>query len=803
MQVPSTPGLYTQPGDSELRAENERLRRRVAQLEASQGPAQSWASDDDLLNILLEAFESVSDGFVVYDASDRFVTCNDAYRKAMGELGKLLKPGVSFEDVARARAESGLAPSAVGRIDEWVRERVERHRQGESSFIRTRADGRWILATEHKTRGGGTVIIRTDVTERVLAEEALRDSEERFRGAFENTGVGIMLMSHDGTKRSFNQAFCRLIGYTEEEMRNMRLRNIAHPDDDPRQTSIRHIDFSDGTAHTVVRRFIRKDGRVVHLIVSHSLIRGKDRNPIYTVSLYQDISEQIKAQEELRRSEEKFRTLIEGSIQGVLVHRNYQPLFANQAYADILGFENPQAVVAGGTALNHYAMHERERVARFSEARMKGLPTPLTYEVQGLKRDGGVVWLENRSSIVSWEGQPATLRTVVDISERKQIEQQLRQAQKMEAIGQLTGGLAHDFNNLLSVIMINTQLVADRIGQDRKAAEMINAALGATMRGAELTKRLLAFSRQQILEPEEIDIDAVVAEMGSLLRQTIGETIEIEILRTQDLWSSRVDRTQLESALLNLALNARDAMPSGGALTIETGNIELDEDYTGVNAGITPGQYVLLAVSDNGVGMTPEVLQCAFEPFFSTKEVGAGTGLGLSMIYGFVKQSNGHIKLYSEPGRGTTVKMYFPRDRRPTTPTENRREENGKTSGGHERILVVEDQVSVRESLVVLLSGLGYELYEAETGRAALDVIKANPNIDLILTDVVMPGNVDGPTLARIVHDSYPKTRVLLMSGYTHRVISRDNQLDDGVEVIAKPFHNKDLARKIREVLDR
>ena len=391
MRVPSTPGLYTQPGDSELRAENDRLRRRIAQLEAGQVPAKSWASDGDLLNILLEAFESVSDGFVVYDADDRFVTCNDAYLKAMGELGKKLKPGVSFEDVARARAESGLAPSAVGRIDEWVRERVERHRQGESSFIRTRADGRWILATEHKTRGGGTVIIRTDVTERVLAEEALRDSEERFRGAFENTGVGIMLMSHDGTKRNFNQAFCRLIGYREEEIRTMRLRDIAHPEDDPQQTSIRHIDFSDGIAHSVVRRFMRKDGGVVHLIVSHSMIRDKEKNPIYTVSLYQDISEQIRAQEDLRRSEEKFRLLIEGSIQGVLVHRSYQALFANQAYADIFGFKDPQAVITGGSALNHYAVQERERVARFSEARMKGMPTPLTYEVQGLKRDGGIV----------------------------------------------------------------------------------------------------------------------------------------------------------------------------------------------------------------------------------------------------------------------------------------------------------------------------------------------------------------------------------------------------------------------------
>ena len=396
------------------------------------------------------------------------------------------------------------------------------------------------------------------------------------------------------------------------------------------------------------------------------------------------------------------------------------------------------------------------------------------------------------------------MRIVVDITERKQIENQLRQIQKMEAIGHLTGGLAHDFNNLLSVIMINVQLVANRLHADKGASEMILAAINATVRGAELTKRLLAFSRQQALDPEDIDVDAVVAEMGSLLRRTIGERIEIETVGTEDLWPTRIDRTQLESALLNLALNARDAMPSGGTLTIETSNVRIEEAYSALNAGMKPGEYVMLAVSDNGIGMPSEVLQSAFEPFFTTKESGAGTGLGLSMVYGFVKQSNGYIKLYSEESLGTTVKIYFPKGRQTAVPSRAPGDETPAVpKRGGERILVVEDQPDVRKSVVALLEDLGYRLVQAENGADALTMIEEFPKIDLILSDVVMPGNVDGPTLARLTRERYPAIKVLLMSGYTQKMLSREALLEHGIEVIAKPFQNRDFANKIREVLDR
>jgi signal transduction histidine kinase/ActR/RegA family two-component response regulator len=382
-------------------------------------------------------------------------------------------------------------------------------------------------------------------------------------------------------------------------------------------------------------------------------------------------------------------------------------------------------------------------------------------------------------------------------------EEQLRQAQKMEAIGQLTGGLAHDFNNLLAVIHGNLELIDERVTGDAETEEMIHDALAAAISGAGITRQLLAFSRQQQLMPRAVDISQLVATLIGLLGRTLGETIEIQHIMAGDLARAEVDPNQLENVLLNLALNARDAMPRGGSLTFEGRNVVLDEDYANRHIEVTPGPYVLLAVSDTGCGMTKEVLEQALTPFFTTKPVGQGSGLGLSMVYGFVKQSGGHIKIYSEPGIGTTVKLYLPRAGEPSAADAAViGDAAAPRSVGDEVVLLVEDDMQVRRLALRFLEGLGYRAIVAEDAPAALEALQAAPRVDLLLTDVVLPKGVGGPALAREARTRRPGLKVLYMSGYTHDAALQAGEIDDETTLLMKPFRKADFARELRKALD-
>lgn len=387
------------------------------------------------------------------------------------------------------------------------------------------------------------------------------------------------------------------------------------------------------------------------------------------------------------------------------------------------------------------------------------------------------------------------------IQERKKLEGQLVQAQKMEAVGQLTGGVAHDFNNLLQVIGGNLQLLEkDMAGDERKLRRVHNALAGAR-RGAELAAQLLAFGRQQALNPKPVNVGRLVRGMDDMLRRTLSETVEIETIISGGLWNCLVDPAQVENVILNLAINARDAMDRNGKLTIEAGNASLDEAYAAQHAEVIPGQYVMLAVTDTGRGIPKDILDKVFEPFFTTKGPGQGTGLGLSMVYGFVRQSNGHVKIYSEEGEGTTVRIYLPRTRQDEviltseTPTAPR-------STANEVILVVEDDDAVRATSVELLSDLGYTILEASNADNGLAIVNSGISIDLLFTDVVMPGELKSPELARRAKQRLPAIQVLFTSGYTQNAIVHAGRLDEGVELIAKPFTREALAQKIRNVLD-
>jgi signal transduction histidine kinase/CheY-like chemotaxis protein len=420
--------------------------------------------------------------------------------------------------------------------------------------------------------------------------------------------------------------------------------------------------------------------------------------------------------------------------------------------------------------------------------------TAITYECT--RRDGTV--LELRRTATSDGG---FVLTISDMTKRAQAEAVLRESQKMQAIGQLTGGIAHDFNNLLTIVLGNLDTMRAKSKGDDAQLVRIERAIWAAQRGALLTNQLLAFARKQPLSPTAIDLAATMPDLVPLLRRTLGEHIEVRYVETAGLWPAMADPAQLESAVLNLALNARDAMPAGGRLTIELANTVLDEHYAEQHAEVTAGDYTMVAVSDTGTGMTPDVLARAFEPFFTTKHGTRGSGLGLPMVFGFVKQSGGHIKIYSELGEGTTVRIYLPRaltatafDRRGRPPIELPR--------GSATILVVEDEPGVREIAVAILQDLGYRVFEAADGTQGLRVFgEHSAEIDLLLTDVVLPGRVRGRELADRVMAFKPEVKVLFMSGYTENSIVHHGRLDDGVRFLAKPFKREQLAQKVAEAL--
>ena len=395
----------------------------------------------------------------------------------------------------------------------------------------------------------------------------------------------------------------------------------------------------------------------------------------------------------------------------------------------------------------------------------------------------------------------------VDVTGRRQAEEALRQAQKMEAIGQITGGVAHDFNNLLQIIVGNLYLLQTRVTQGKVSEadlrRLIEGATRGANRAATLTQRLLAFARRQPLDPQSLEVNGLVTRMSELLRNTLGESIRIETVLAAGLWRIFSDSSEFENALLNLAVNARDAMPEGGRLTIETANVYIDDAYAAAAEEVTPGQYVMIAVSDTGSGMTKEVIAKAFEPFFTTKDAGQGTGLGLSQVYGFVKQSGGHVRIYSEMNEGTTVKIYMPRlldeSSRSTNPAA---QPPLPTAIEEELILVVEDDEDVRANTTTMLTELGYRVLAASDGPRALRILESRSDIDLLFTDVGLPGGINGRQLADHALLHKPHLRVLFTSGYARNAIVHHGRLDPGVDLLPKPFTLAQLASKIRQVLE-
>lgn len=417
----------------------------------------------------------------------------------------------------------------------------------------------------------------------------------------------------------------------------------------------------------------------------------------------------------------------------------------------------------------------------------------------------GLRWFESRTAPleVEFDGKAAVIVVARDITQRKQTETQLRQAQKMQAIGQLTGGIAHDFNNLLAIIMGNLELLHEQLTAQPRLLDLAQQALKAVDRGANLSRRLLAFARRQPLLAQPTDLNKLALSMLDLMRRTLGATIQVDTTLAADLHQTLVDPGQFETALLNLVINARDAMPHNGRLSLETANVILDRDHLVAHPDVRPGPYVMLAVSDSGVGMTPDLLEHAFEPFFTTKEASKGSGLGLSMVYGLVKQSGGHIAIYSEPGHGTTVRLYLPPLLRPTLALPEAPIAEAVPQGQGETILVVEDDADVRQFAVSALRSLGYDSRQAGEAETALQLLETVPEIALLFTDIVLPGGMDGVGLATETHRRYPGLPILFTSGYTEHTLVGGGQIVEGVEVLTKPYRKVELAGKLRALLNR
>jgi two-component system cell cycle sensor histidine kinase/response regulator CckA len=508
-----------------------------------------------------------------------------------------------------------------------------------------------------------------------------------------------------------------------------------------------------------------------------------------------------------RRSEERYRLVVENAGEVIAIVRGDRFRFINRKATEIVGYWEEELLSRPFWEIVH--PEDREKALDSYSKRLSGRATPEVYSFRVVGKGGDVRWAEINVMPIEYEGGPAVLCFLRDITDRKraeeevaQLQDQLRQAQKMEAMGRLAGGIAHDFNNLLTVIHGNAQLVAMELREGDPLKGLVDEIRDASMRASGLTRQLLAFSRRQPLEMRVVDLNGLLLGIEGMLRRIIGEDIEVVFRLQEGMGRIKADPGQLEHAVVNLAVNARDAMPQGGRLTVETADVELDEAYARTHLSVEPGPYVMLSVTDTGSGMTPEVKERLFEPFFTTKGPGRGTGLGLAAVYGMVKQSGGHIFVYSEPGHGTTFKIYLPRVEEPAQIAKGPLAERRLPSGS-ETVLVVEDDAAVRELAVRILKGLGYEVLEAASGEEALGVCKAHGgHIDLVLTDVVMPG-MDGRVLVQSLKEVHPGAKAIFMSGYTDNVILHHGILEEGMNFIHKPFTVEGLGRKVREVLDK
>ena len=664
---------------------------------------------------------------------------------------------------------------------------VDYIRKGASNYVLKKNLQRLPLAVRQ------TLIEQSLRRARARAQEALRISEERFRLLAENARDTIYryrIKPNPGLDY-VSPSVVMLTGYTPEEYyANPGLAyRLVHPDD----RGLLEQAPEESAGKSVTLRWRRKDGRFIWAEQRNGAVYDKSGTLVAIEGIIRDTTERKGLLDKAHR----LAAIVEASEDAIIgLARDGTITTWNPGAEKMFGYKAAELERRSIALLAPSDLkQERFRLAR----KMIGGEQVVQHEMRGTRKDGEEVWLSLSASPIRGEdGRIESFSvTARDITAHRLVEQQLRQAQKMEAVGRLVGGVAHDFNNRLTVIIGVLQMLERT---DEEGAQWVRTAARAAAGGAELISRLLAFSRQQVLEPKVIVFEEALEEICELLRRTIGENVELKTAWSDEAWKIRVDGAQFEAAILNLALNAKDAMPKGGRLTIETAEVHLNEDYARANAEMAPGSYVIVAVRDTGKGIAPEHLGQVFEPFFTTKETGEGTGLGLSMVHGFIKQSRGHVEICSEPGEGTEVKLYFPRSREPVDPKEKA---TGSTMPrGEETILVVEDDSDVRETVVKSLKDLGYAVLEANDGESAIEIVNGDRQIDLLFTDVVLSGQMDGFTLAREAQEVRSGLKVLYTSGYVRSDFFEEIESEGRSALLVKPYREEALAARVREALD-
>jgi PAS domain S-box-containing protein len=640
-----------------------------------------------------------------------------------------------------------------------------------------------------------------DLTERLRAEAALRKSEERFELAVKGSLDGLYDWDMVSDQFYASPRLVDILGF-DPQFKNeghYQFERLTHPDDYARvkQALIDHL--REDQPFNVEFRLLRENDEYLWLQAKGQSVRDGDGMATRMAGSVADIGERKKAEEALRSSQSFFQLILNSvPISIAYVEKDETITFANQSYLDWFRVRKQELI---GKKIRHITSQEsyeiiRPRIEKVLAGELVSYSAGAEREMQDFELEVTYVpHRDDRGLVIGF------FSVVQDMTQHRRLEAELRQAQKMEAVGQLTGGVAHDFNNLLSIIVGNLQLLSRPLKEQKKLRDLADSALKAALRGAELTKRLLALSRRQVMEPRLLDVNELVMGMNELLKRTLGTSIDISTRFDKDLHSATIDPGQLESALLNLAINARDAMPEGGQLRIEAGNLRIPTAGSAEFPQATPGEYVLLSVSDTGCGMPSDVADRAFEPFFTTKDVGKGSGLGLSMVHGFVEKSGGFSSIRSNVGVGTRVRLLFPMSIDSAASGEQQVVEL-EMPVGNECILVVEDDDEVRKTTIALLQELGYQTLEAGDGPSALRVLKAHPEVDLLFSDVMMPGGMRGPVLAHEASKTRPDLPVLFATGFAESTIMHQGMEAGPDSVICKPYGHDELARKIRRVLE-